>query len=120
MAKITVAGEVASVAETKTGKPVISMWETFQDSQDMQRNRRWTLWVPMTGFENIVKGDWIEIEGDLSTKVGSWTDKDGNEKQTIDHNVNFVKLIQHKPIVPMETPRDIDEDDLRKYGNAPF
>jgi hypothetical protein len=55
MAKVTVNGEVASVAETKTGKPVISIWEMYQDSQDMQRNRRWTLWVPMTGFESIVK-----------------------------------------------------------------
>jgi hypothetical protein len=120
MAKVTVAGEVAAVSETKTGKPVISMWEQFQDSQDMQRNRRWTLWVPMTGFESIFKGDWIEIEGDLSTKVGSWTDKDGNEKQTIDHNINFVKLIQHKPIVTPEAERTMDDDDLRKYGNAPF
>ena len=89
MAKVTVTGIVSSVAKER----VINLWETF-DVQGRQVFRKWTIWAEVPW--GLAKGDWIEVEGDLGSKIGSY-EKEGETKQTIEHSLNSPRLIQHKP-----------------------
>lgn len=122
MAKVTVAGEVDEVKETSTGKIIIKLGEVYLSQSGENWVRKWALWMPSSFMrDEIAKDDWLEVEGELSTKVAEWTNKDGVTKQIIDHNLNNVRIVQHKG-QPKAITFEIDEDDRRKYGNglAPF
>ena len=119
MAKVIVAGEVDAIKETKTGKPIINLIEEYQSQLGEKWVRKWTLWA---GFDGVLKGDFIEVEGELSTKAVEWTNDAGQVKQIIDHNLNGVTLIKHVSNFKPEPVSTVDEDDRRKYGSglAPF
>jgi hypothetical protein len=71
--------------------------------------------------DEVAKDDWLEVEGDLSTKVVEWVNTSGVTKQIMDHNLNNVRIVQHK--AQAQSPAHLDdEDDRRKYGTglAPF
>lgn len=89
MAKVKLSGIVNSVAKNR----IVNIWETF-DIQGRQVYRKWTIWFEIEN--DIAKGDFIEVEGDLGTKVGSY-EKDGETKQTIEHSINQPTLITHTP-----------------------
>ena len=116
MAKVTVSGDV-KVSES--GKQ-ITLWESYDytfksESGYVTREgkRKWVIWFE---FENPLRtGDWAEIEGTFSSKVGSW-EKDGESKAVVDHVINEPVIRAHKP---SEKAREVDQDDLAKYG-APF
>jgi hypothetical protein len=121
MAKVIVSGEVDEVKETKTGKVIIQMSEIYPSQLGEQWVRKWSIWMP-TGFNQVRKGDWLEVEGDLSTKAVEWVNKEGRTINIIDHNLNNPVIVQHKP-EQLDTPRfNDDDDDRRKYGSglAPF
>lgn len=88
MAKVTVTGIVSSVAKER----IINLWETF-DVNGRQVYRKWTIWADVPW--GVEKGDWLEVEGDLGSKIGSY-ERDGETKETIDHSVNSPRLVQHK------------------------
>lgn len=115
MAKVTIAGDVKDVGDYFQGK-YVNVWEHYVGSDGKERNRLWTLWLE--GDPGIMAGDWLEAEGTLSTSVNEWT-KDGVTRQIVNHSLNAVSVIQHKPAVPKAQERTVDEDDIRKYG-APF
>lgn len=121
MAKVTVAGEVDEVKETSTGKIIIKLGEVYLSQSGENWVRKWSLWMPQ-GFAMVGKDDWLEVEGDLSTKVVEWQNREGVTKQIIDHNLNNVTIIKHNPVKVETRAFEIDEDDRRKYGNglAPF
>lgn len=121
MAKVITAGEVEEVKETKTGKVIIQLSEVYSSQMGEQWVRKWSLWMP-AGFDQVRKGDWLEVEGDLSTKVVEWVNRDGQAKQIIDHNLNQVRIVQIKAAPTGEPAFNDDEDDRRKYGSglAPF
>lgn len=89
MAKVTLSGIVNSVAKNR----IVNIWETF-DIQGRQVYRKWTIWFDVAN--DIAKGDYIQVEGDLGTKVGSY-EKDGETKQTIEHSINQPTLLLHQP-----------------------
>jgi hypothetical protein len=122
MAKVTVAGEVEVVKETKTAKIIVQIAEQYSSQMGEQWVRKWSLWMPSSFMADEVKaGDWLEVEGTLSTKVAEWVNPRGETKQIIDHNLNEVRIVQHKAQA-QEPVRLDDEDDRRKYGSgmAPF
>jgi hypothetical protein len=122
MAKVTVAGEVDAVKETKTGKHIVNISEVYPSQLGEQWVRKWSLWMPSSFMPDEIKaGDWLEVEGSLSTKVVEWQNPSGVTKQIIDHNLNDVRIVQHKAQPQEPAPLD-DEDDRRKYGTglAPF
>jgi hypothetical protein len=122
MAKVIVAGEVEEVKQTSTGKIIIKLTEVYPSQTGEQWLRKWALWMPSSFMaDEVAKDDWLEVEGDLSTKVTEWVNPSGVTKQIIDHNINQVRIVQHKAQAQPAAPLD-DEDDRRKYGSglAPF
>jgi hypothetical protein len=121
MAKVTVAGEIEKVKETKTGKIILELIEIYPSQTGEQWVRKWSLWMPQ-GFDQVAQDDWLEVEGTLSTKVVEWQNPNGVTKQIMDHNLNDVRIVQHKPKPAEVRAFNDDEDDRRKYGTglAPF
>ncbi len=118
MATVKVSGEITEIKETKTGRAVINLIEFYLSNNGEEWSRRWTIW-PGPGFENMQAGDFLEVEGTLSTKAVEWTNPRGETKQIIDHNLNDPTIVKHTPAIPLQAERTIDADDARKYG-APF
>jgi hypothetical protein len=116
MAKVIVSGDV-KVSES--GKQV-TLWEvydyTFKGEHGFvtkEARRKWVIWFE---FESPLRsGDWVELEGQFSSKIGFWV-KDGETKNVVDHVINDPRILQHKPM-PQDKP--VDVDDQAKYG-LPF
>ncbi len=71
----------------------ISVWEKF-DSNGKQFSRLWTCWFDISQAERIQEQDWVEIHGDLSTKIGSYTPKGATEEKTVvEHHVQNAVLV---------------------------
>ena len=88
MAKTIVTGIVSSVAKER----IINLWETY-NVNGREAFRKWTIWAEVPW--GVAKGDWLEVEGDLGSKIGSY-EKDGETKQTIEHSLNSPRLVQIK------------------------
>ena len=112
MAVVKVTGTVEDVKENR-----YIITEYYLSNNGDEWRRRWTVWTS-TGLDALSKGDIVELEGTLSTKITTWT-KDGVEKTLVDHNLNNPSIIKHDPVIPVSTVPRMDEDDARKYG-APF
>ncbi len=117
MAQVIINGE-AKVSDSRTS---VTIWEEFvveyKDGNKFERKRKWQVWfnAPVS-FET---GDWVEIKGDLSTKLETY-EKDGETKTAVGHTINNPLIISLKQKNGFaDAPRE-DLDDLAKYGNAPF
>lgn len=119
MATVQINGEV-KVSESKK---VVTIWEEylasyFQDGSQKTRpaKRKWTIWfnTPIA----IENGDFLEVRGELSTRMGTY-EKDGEIKNAVEHSINNPEIVQLKQI-PQDKPKNVDLDDLAKYGHAPF
>ena len=120
MAKVIVSGIIDALDEYAQGsKSIVRLFEEYQANNGETWRRKWTLWFDLKHVE-LAKGDFLEIEGDLSTKVSEWTNKEGQLKQIIDHNVNSPVIVKHRGVFGevQEPARDLDDE--RKYGRAPF
>jgi hypothetical protein len=116
MATVIVSGDV-KVSESR--KQVI-LWETYDYSYKAEHGfvkkeakRKWVIWFE--GSHAIESGDWVEIEGSFSSRIGSW-EKDGETKSVVDHVINEPVIRVHNPAIKTK----IDLDDQAKYGNMPF
>ncbi len=89
MAIVKVSGIVSNVAKER----VIHLWETF-DVNGRTVYRKWTIWAEVPW--GVAKDDFLEVEGDLGTKIGSY-EKDGETKTVVEHSLNSPRLITHKP-----------------------
>lgn len=117
MAKTIVAGTVSSVAKER----IINLWETY-DVNGRQAFRKWTIWAEVPW--GVEKGDWLEVEGDLGSKIGSY-EKDGETKQTIEHSLNQPRVIQHKADADMKGAlggylSNAQKVELNAHDEAPF
>jgi len=84
MPAITVTGQVSTVANDKYN--YVKLWETY-DFKGTAKYRHWTAWLDRD--LNLNEGDTIEVTGDLSTKVDTYTPKDATEqKQIVAHALN--------------------------------
>lgn len=85
MALITIAGTVFAVANEKT----LNVWEIKRvDNRDIFV--KWSIWADQPW--GVIKGDWVEVKGELGTKVGEY-----QGKPVVDHSLWQPTLIQHKP-----------------------
>jgi uncharacterized Zn ribbon protein len=124
MAKVVIGGVIENLDEYAQGsKTIARVVEEYTANNGEVWRRKWSVWFDAKRVE-LAKGDFVEIEGDLSTKVSEWVNKEGQTKQIIDHNVNNPVLVKHRGIfgdVAQEQPEPTrDLDDERKYGRAPF
>jgi hypothetical protein len=110
MPVIKVNGTVSSV--TNAQYQIVKFWETY-DFKGQERHRIWTAWFNNNLPAGLQEGDWIELEGSLSTKVSTYTPKDSTEtKAIVEHSLNDVAVSQIKaknetnsaPVVNDETP----------------
>lgn len=87
MAKVIITGNVSNVSD----KGRFTVWEKFHvNGKDVFR--KWTVWFNTpTGVNDL---DWVEIEGQLGSKIGSY-EKDGETKTVVDHSINEPRLVQH-------------------------
>lgn len=108
MPLLTIAGKVASSIETQTGKGIIKVWER-SDFKGQEKFVLWTCWFDQPQ-KHVVENDEIMIDGKLSTKVGTYTAKTGEEKTAVEHHINDAQIKQHTSSVVADTfPPATDE-----------
>jgi hypothetical protein len=116
MAVVIISGE-AKVSESRRS---LTIWEDFvveyKDGNKFERKRKWQVWF--NGVTDINTGDWVEVKGELGTKLEAY-EKDGETKSAVGHSINDPQVLQVKA---KQEPKQaaVDPDDLAKYGNAPF
>lgn len=110
MPQIQIAGTVQSIGWE--GKK-IQIWERYQ-SNGKDWSRLWTCWFSESQAWNLQELDWVEIHGELSTRVGSYKPKDSEvEKPVVEHHINESVLVQVK------SKKDQDEH-AAKFDSEPF
>ena len=93
MPMIEVTGKVAKSITTQTGKGIVKFWE----KSNFKGNDKFVLWTAW--FEqpmmHIGENDEITITGRLSTKISTYTTKDGEEKTGVEHHLNDSAVKRH-------------------------
>jgi hypothetical protein len=88
MALITIGGEVSSIGWE--GKRV-SVWENIH-ANGKDYSRLWTAWFSESQAFNLQEEDFVEITGELSTKIGEYTNKQGEKKVVVEHHLQNAVL----------------------------
>jgi hypothetical protein len=88
MALITIGGEVSSIGWE--GKRV-SLWENIH-ANGKDYSRLWTAWFSESQAFNLQEEDFAEITGELSTKIGEYTNKAGEKKIVVEHHLQNAVL----------------------------
>jgi hypothetical protein len=88
MALITIGGEVSSIGWE--GKRV-SLWENIH-ANGKDYSRLWTAWFSESQAFNLQEEDFAEITGELSTKIGEYTNKQGEKKVVVEHHLQNAVL----------------------------
>ena len=78
-------------------------------SGDKEYTSRYTAWFDQS--PGLTEGDRVDVSGFVSVKQGKpWQDRDGNERQSIDVNVNKARVDKGKesqqPSAPQSAPGD--------------
>lgn len=111
MPMITIAGKVASSIATQTGKGIIKVWEK-SDFRGQEKFVLWTAWFDQPQL-HVVENDEIMIDGRLSTKIGTYTAKTGEEKTAVEHHINDAMIKQHKSnLIPVATQTLISDEEV--------
>lgn len=90
MPQVQIAGNVNLIGWE--GKKV-SVWESF-NVNGKEYSRLWTCWFSESMSFRVNELDWVEIHGELSTKIGSYKNKSGEEKQVVEHHIQNAQLVQ--------------------------
>lgn len=90
MPQVQIAGNVNLIGWE--GKKV-SVWESF-NVNGKEYSRLWTCWFSESMSFRVNELDWVEIHGELSTKIGSYKNKAGEEKQVVEHHIQNAQLVQ--------------------------
>jgi hypothetical protein len=88
MALITIGGEVSSIGWE--GKRV-SLWENIH-ANGKDYSRLWTAWFSESQAFNLQEEDFVEITGELSTKIGEYVNKQGEKKIVVEHHLQNAVL----------------------------
>lgn len=89
MAKLSIGGDAGSIGWE--GRK-ITVWEKY-NSNGREFTRLWTCWFETSQAHALQEQDFVEIEGELSTKIGEWTPKDATEpKPIVEHHLNNAVL----------------------------
>lgn len=110
MAVTAISGDVGSIGWE--GRR-ITVWEKY-DSQGKEYTRLWTCWFENPVHDKLQEQDWVEFDGELSTKVGQYTNKQGEEKVVVEHHLNNARI---KQVITKETQAANKAD---SYEEMPF
>lgn len=90
MAQLSIAGNVGSIGWE--GRR-ITVWENYE-SLGKEYVRLWNCWFDASVADQVQEEDWVEFKGELSTKVGQYTNKQGEEKIVVEHHLNNAEIKQ--------------------------
>ena len=96
MPMIEVTGKVAKSISTSTGKGIIKFWEK-SNFKGQDKFVFWTAWFDQPML-HVGENDEITISGRLSTKMSTYTNKDGEEKTGVEHHLNDSAVMRHTGI----------------------
>ena len=115
MPQITITGDVNLIGWE--GKR-LSIWENYEvQGQAKPFSRLWTAWFDMSQAEHLQEQDWVEITGELSTKIGKYTPKDSTiEKTVVEHHIQNARLVQ----VKTKAQQASNAASVGGFENAPF
>jgi hypothetical protein len=115
MPQITITGDVNLIGWE--GKR-LSVWENYEvPGQPKPFSRLWTVWFDVSQVEHLQEQDWVEISGELSTKIGKYTPKESTvEKTVVEHHVQNARLVQ----VKTKTQQASNAASVGGFENAPF
>ncbi len=115
MPQITITGDVNLIGWE--GKR-LSVWENYEvPGQPKPFSRLWTAWFDMSQVEHLQEQDWVEITGELSTKIGTYTPKDSTiEKTVVEHHIQNARLVQ----VKTKAQQASNAASVGGFENAPF
>jgi len=72
----------------------ISVWEKFETQDGRTFSRLWNCWFDISQADRLQEQDWVEISGELSTKIGTYTPKGATEEKTVvEHHVQNAVLV---------------------------
>lgn len=101
MPMIQVPGTIASSIETQTGKGLVKLWEK-SNFRGQDKYVLWTVWFDKPQL-HLAERDEVIIDGRLSTKIGTYTDKVTlEERTTVEHHLNDAGIIQHHQAIGTE------------------
>ena len=115
MPQITITGDVNLLFWE--GK-AISVWENYEvPGQPKPFSRLWSCWFDMSQAEHLQEQDWVEITGELSTKMGKYTPKESTiEKDVVEHHIQNARLVQ----VKTKAQQASNAASVGGFENAPF
>lgn len=106
MAETTISADVLDVKEINTPKftgTIIKFWEIF-DKDGQEGKTLWTAWFTADQKVTDIKpGDWVRFTGRIGATIGSYTGKDGQQRQSISWSLNNVRVVKLER-TPLETP----------------
>lgn len=108
MPQITVSGTIANINNSQY--KIVKFWETY-DFKGQPRHRIWTAWMDSDVTE-FAEGDFITIEGDLSTKVGTYNKPGEDTRQIVEHSLNNCTVSAHSPKTNTPAAATIEDDEL--------
>lgn len=109
MALITIGGEVSSIGWE--GKRV-SVWENIH-ANGKDYSRLWTAWFSESQAFNLQEEDFVEITGELSTKIGEYTNKQGEKKTVVEHHLQ-------NAVLKNTVNKSQQETNLAAFDEMPF
>jgi hypothetical protein len=115
MPQITITGDVNLIGWE--GRR-ISVWENYDvPGYTKPFSRLWTCWFDFSQAEHLQEGDWIELTGELSTKIGKYFPKDSDvEKTVVEHHLQTAQLVQARS----KTQQGATMAQVSGFENAPF
>lgn len=116
MPRIAIAGDVGSLAWE--GKR-ITVWENVH-ANGKEYSRLWTCWFSQSQAMNLQETDWVEIEGELTTKIGQYTNKAGEEKTVVEHHLNESVLKQVMSKAEQENNKAAFQGSQQQFDEVPF
>lgn len=113
MAKVTITGIIKNNSKGN-GFSVLEDYTVIIGDTKNVWQRRWQVWAK--DQLGLIDDERVTIEGELGTKIDEYQNRNGDMKQAVSHSINNPVLLERLG----STKKVVDEDDLRKYGNAPF
>lgn len=108
MPQITVSGTIANINNSQY--KIVKFWESY-DFKGQERHRIWTAWMD-SDVSKFAEGDFITIEGDLSTKVSTYNKPGEDTRQVVEHSLNNCTVETHRPKVAAAPQATIEDDEL--------
>lgn len=66
------------------------------ESRGKAFKQQYTLWFDEP--HGLTVGDVVSVSGFLSAKVGTWQDREGNDRNSVELSVNKPELTEHEPV----------------------